>query len=246
MSHGLIASAQQLSLRSAWRISSSRWLLPESAAATTAAPMAVPVARSPRLIPTSPSSSAFLVRSSSLNVPARASHRPCCGSHASPRHDVAISPGLGSVPLGIATGTHRAAQGRVEWLEEHAHALPSRSCNPRVYDGRVKIDVFIVLREHEYETTFGDGYFAYFSAVFRTRPEAEAFALGARYARPKEHTTGWRYHVRSGSLVCEAGAWTLTTDRRGGEHVDRDSEGVATDYAALARELGVLEPTNPT
>ena len=67
----------------------------------------------------------------------------------------------------------------------------------------------------------------------------EAFALGARYARPKE--TGWRY-VRSGALVCAAGTWTLTTDRRGGEHVDRDSEGVATDYAALVRELGVLEP----
>jgi hypothetical protein len=50
-----------------------------------------------------------------------------------------------------------------------------------------------VLREDTYETVFGDGYYAYLSAVFDTKDEAVAFA-----ADNKEHSVTW--HIRQYDL----------------------------------------------
>ena len=101
----------------------------------------------------------------------------------------------------------------------------------------MRIDAFVVLHEDRYETMHGDGYFAYYAAAFATRAEAEAFIQGAKLASPKAMVA---YHLRTGTLTNESGTWTMTAALEGGERIDTNGDGVATDWAAVARRLGAL------
>ncbi len=95
------------------------------------------------------------------------------------------------------------------------------------------IDAFLVLREDRYETVHGDGYFAYYADAFATRAEAEAFIRN----NPEAMVA---YHLRTGRLTNESGVWTMTATLEPGERIDTNGDGVATDWAAVARTLGAL------
>ena len=73
------------------------------------------------------------------------------------------------------------------------------------------IEAFVVLVEDPYETRFGDGYFAYFAAAFRTRVEADAWAA---------RSDGQRYHVRAIGLERTGTGWSLHAALTEGERVD--------------------------
>jgi len=87
-----------------------------------------------------------------------------------------------------------------------------------------ELAVFVVLREDDYETRFGDGYFAYFAGAFRDPEAAEAWAAGQRATpRPDKDTLGYSYHVRPGTLRRDGrGAWQLTAELKRGERVTVD------------------------
>ncbi len=105
----------------------------------------------------------------------------------------------------------------------------------------MQIEVFIVLREDEYETRFGDGYHAYFADAFGSRLEADAFV------KAKNATSGYRYHVRPGSLVRDrAGKWSVVAAEPSSvERLDVNGEGVATDWAAFAPLSGKARRRGP-
>ena len=79
------------------------------------------------------------------------------------------------------------------------------------------LQVFLVLREDIYETTFGDGYFAYFVNAFRTELEAASWVAGQPHEYAEPHT-GFRYPILPGTLARDAsGAWTLRCKLVAGE-----------------------------
>ena len=100
------------------------------------------------------------------------------------------------------------------------------------------IEVYVVLKEDDYETAQGDGYFAYYVATFRTRAEAERNATEQRRSPQR---SGYSYHVRAATLTHQVGrGWTITAELRDNERIDTNGDGEATDYDAVARALGAV------
>jgi hypothetical protein len=58
--------------------------------------------------------------------------------------------------------------------------------------------LWAVLQEDTYETSLGDGYYAYLAALFRSEPEAVRFV--------QEQSHEWRrWHVRQYEISCDRG-----------------------------------------
>lgn len=90
------------------------------------------------------------------------------------------------------------------------------------------LTLWATLREDIYETSFGDGYYAYVSDVFLS--EADALAEQAEAAaRLPEDTRGWyKWHIRRYVL----------SDRDGGLHVAPEpTEAEPTTVQVLAQKL---------
>lgn len=102
------------------------------------------------------------------------------------------------------------------------------------------VDVFVVLREEDYETMFGDGYFAYYSATFRTQADADAFAAIKKAEPVANSNTGYSYHVRSGKLTRGPdGSWSMTAELKDNEQIDVNGDSVKTNFNAVATSLGL-------
>lgn len=66
----------------------------------------------------------------------------------------------------------------------------------------LRIPFFLLLEEDEYETRFGDGYFAYFAGAYRDRSVAEGHAE----VQTKKSTA---YHVKPATLCIEKNSITI-------------------------------------
>jgi hypothetical protein len=102
-----------------------------------------------------------------------------------------------------------------------------------------ELPVFVVLSEDTYETTFGDGYFAYLATACRTQEAAAAWVTDAEAARrpPGEMTPN--YIVREGTLRRDPdGAWQLTCGLAENERAEADRVAL---YVGAGRALHACE-----
>lgn len=84
------------------------------------------------------------------------------------------------------------------------------------------IPVVVVLREENYETKFGDGYYAYVDNAFRTKADAEKYqAKKTAEPLPPDNNTGWTWHIREGVLKKGTdGNWAYEGTLKEGETVE--------------------------
>jgi hypothetical protein len=90
-----------------------------------------------------------------------------------------------------------------------------------------ELSVWAVLYEDVYETTLGDGYYAYLADAFFTREESERFAA---------HSSAYRFHVRPVRLTFD-GALRMEADLNRSERV-----GIDELTAALTRDTAPRIP----